>query len=110
MSSDTNLNFHNERHTHFCLSALKHKYLAFIQELELTEVPLCEENCSGLNTLKRKLGADNVIMQALKFCAVQQSLKFKIFTFNTEQATSRVTHGKVGGALGSHIRAKGGSL
>lgn len=110
MCSDTNLNFHNEWHTHFCLSALKHKYLAFIQDLEPTEVPLCEENCSGLNTLKRKLRVDNVIMQAFKFCTVQQSLKFKTLTFNTEQATSRATHKKVGGALGSHIRAKGRSL
>lgn len=104
MYSDTNLNVGNERHTQFCLSALKHKYLAFIQESESAEVLLCEENCSGLNTLKQKPRVDNVIMQAFKICAMQHSLKFKIRTFHTEQAASRVTHGAVSGAVGSQVQ------
>ena len=80
--------------------------MAFIQELESAELPLCEENCRGLNTLKQKPGMDNVIMQAFKICAMQHSLKFKILTFDTEQAASRVTHRAVSGAGGSQTRAK----
>ena len=86
--------------------ALKHKYLAFIQELESAELPLCEENCSGSNSLKQKPGVDNVIMQAFKICAMQQSLKLKILTFKTEQAASRVTHCVVSGAVGSHVQSQ----